>query len=216
MSLRKALDWSGADSALLRFVLVVFLGFQVVHGCFLLAWSTGFVPAATSADLNVLTRDLPPGTAPRPPDVAAHGDVTVEGAGGMEIAFHDPSAAERLMLVAPALITALAAGLVTYLLLRMVMTLDRGDPFVPANVRRMYAIALTVITGALAVPAAGELLGAVLEHRALGTDAAAELSLSLDLDGGVLPLVAVGLVVAALAEVLRRGTRMREDVEGLV
>ncbi|MEU1898700.1 DUF2975 domain-containing protein [Nocardiopsis dassonvillei] len=216
MSLRKALDWSGADSALLRFVLVVLLGFQVVHGLFLLAWSTGLVPAATSAGLNVLTRDLPSGTVPHSPDVAVRGDVTVEGAGGMEIAFHDPSVAERVMLVAPALLTALAAGLVAYLLLRMVLTLDGGDPFVPANVRRMYAIALTVVTGALAVPAAEALLGAVLEHRALGTDATVVFSLSLDLDGGVLPLVAVGLVIAALAEVFRRGTRLREDVEGLV
>lgn len=216
MSLRKALVWSGADSALLRFVLVVFLGFQVVHGLFLVVWGAGFVSADTSAGLNELTRWLPADVPAPPVDVAARGDVTVEGTGRMVITFHDPSAAERLLLVAPALLTTLAIGLVAYLLLRMALTADRGDLFTTANVRRMYAIALTVVIAPMVVLLAETVAGAELERRTVESDAPVLFALTFGLQGGVVPLVLVGLLLAALAEAFRRGTRMREDVEGLV
>ncbi|WP_017572662.1 DUF2975 domain-containing protein [Nocardiopsis halotolerans] len=218
MSLRRALSprWSRADSVLLRYVLVVFLGAQAVHALFLVVWGAGFVAADTSAGLNVLTRPLPSDTPPPPVDVATHGDVTVEGVENMVLTFHDPSVAERLLLVAPELLTALAAGLVGYLLLRMAMTLAKGDPFIPANVRRMFAIALTVIVCAFLVPLTEALTGAELAYRVVETDTAVTLTLSLSLDGGILPLVLVGSVLAALAEVFRRGTQLRADVEGLV
>ncbi|WP_150242579.1 DUF2975 domain-containing protein [Nocardiopsis quinghaiensis] len=218
MSLRRALalSWSRADSAILKFVLVVFLGFQAVHGLFLAVWGAGLVAADTSAGLNVIQRWLPAGTPAPAVEVPARGDVTVEGAERMVITFHDPSQAERLLLVAPSLLTVLAIGLVTYLLLRMAMTLDRGDPFTPANVRRMFAIALTVIAGSILVPVVEAVVGAELGSRAVEPDAPVFFALTLGLEGGVVPLLLVGLVLAALAEVFRRGTRLREDVEGLV
>ncbi len=201
---------------ILRCALVVLLGFQAAHGGFLAAWAEGIVPADASAGLHALRRWLPADVPAPAVEVATRGDVTVKGTEGMLITFHDPSAAERLLLVTPALLAALGAGLVAYLLLRMVMTLAKGDPFTSANARRMFAIAVIVIAGAILVPAVKTIVGAEPESRAGEAENPVLFSLTPSLDEGVLPLLLVGFVLAALAEVFRRGTEPREDVEGLV
>lgn len=214
MSRRHVLLWSRTDSVILTFVLAVFLALQALHGLFLVVWGLGFVRADSRAGLDLLTRPLPSEASASVTGVVPHGNVTVEGVERMVLVFHDPSVGERLLLVAPALLTTLSIGLVAYLLLRMLPSLREGDPFSAANVRRAYTVALTVITGSLLVPACAGVTGAVLESRALGTDPS--LTFTFGLEGGTVPLVLVGLILAALAEIFRRGARLRHDVEGLV
>jgi hypothetical protein len=122
----------------------------------------------------------------------------------------NPSTGERLLYIVGGSALPLVALAVILYLLRIVRTLRRGDPFVPENARRLTAIALLI--------AAGGTLGDLLNNIAIGSlaqgSAAADI-VALVYHVSFLPL-AIGLVVAFLAEVFRRGTRLREDVEGLV
>jgi Protein of unknown function (DUF2975) len=114
-----------------------------------------------------------------------------------------------LYLVGGSTLPLVALAVILYLL-RIVRTLRRGDPFVPENARRLTSIALLV--------AVGGTLGNFVNHVAM--DSLAQRSAASHIVAAVysvsfLPLV-IGLAVAFLAEVFRQGTRLREDVEGLV
>jgi len=91
-------------------------------------------------------------------------------------------------------------------LLAMVDTVRAGDPFVPANARRLQAIAWSL----LALQLLSIVIGAIA--RSVSTPAH-----PLDVDAGfsINAWVAV-LLTFLLARVFAEGTRMREDLEGTV
>ncbi len=125
------------------------------------------------------------------------------------MAFWDLTVGQRaLWVLRPLLVGALAlAGLL--LLRRMVGDTSRGDAFVAANARRMSMLGLVIVA---VTPAT--LLGDLARMPLLEDPRVAEF---VDPSATLLlwPVV-VGLVVGVVAEGFRQGTRLREDVEGLV
>ncbi len=91
----------------------------------------------------------------------------------------------------------------------MVGDTSRGDAFVAANARRMSVLGLVIMA---VTPAT--LLGDLARMPLLEDPRVAEFvepSATL-----LLWPVVVGLIVGVVAEAFRQGTRLREDVEGLV
>ncbi len=129
---------------------------------------------------------------------------------GVSVGVYDPDLAQTLSLIGSEVLVGLVTVAVLALLLLIVRSLRHGDPFVPANARRLYAIAAAVGVGgqaALLLRSWGE--HAVLQHPLVAPYVLQEATLSW------LPLLA-GLGVAVAAEVFRQGTALRRDVEGLV
>ncbi|MFY7066486.1 DUF2975 domain-containing protein [Nocardiopsis changdeensis] len=217
MSKRTPFRWSRADGFVARFILVMAIGVTLFTTVFALVWITPLLPADGSVPANTITVPSPDG-APEsaPPAVPAGPEYGIESEQGMVITFHDPTTVQRLLLVLPGLLAQAAALLVMVNLLRIVRSLDLGDPFVPANALRLRVIALTVLAGTLLVPAAEKVGEGLLRGQALGVDGF-EISYVLIGEGGIsFTMVFVSLLLLGLAEVFRRGTRMRDDVRGLV
>jgi hypothetical protein len=213
------LRWSRTDNLIAHAVLVVAMAVTGLTGLLGLVWITPLIP---SGDGGVVANTV---TVPRPeggpePSVAveaASPDVSVAAPPEVVVAFHDPTALERFLLAAPGLLGIAAVLVVLFMVLRLVQSLDRGEPFVAANVRRVYAIACTVLVGSLVVPVVGAVCDSVLRSRALGADGLVLTTGLFGGEGGIsLALVLTGFLLAALAEVFRRGARLRADVEGLV
>lgn len=123
------------------------------------------------------------------------------------VGFPGPSGTQRWAWVTagPVLVAA-----VLWLILRMLRSARRGDPFTPANLRRMQGLAVLVGVGGTLVAWSGTLLDRwLLENSAVAPIVANGYYFSF------VPLVG-GLLIAALAEVWRRGIQLRDDVEGLV
>lgn len=210
---RSRLRWSRTDSVAMRFVLV--LGMVLVGATMALSllWITTGLSVGGVGQTDRVTVHQPidaPGTVP---DVDLSVDeVTIAAESTMTLVFEDPSALERLMLVLPALLVQAAALVVLSLVLRV----GRGDPFVPANVRRVHTIAFTVIVASILVPAARGLAGLFLQDGVVPAEGMVLASFEITLGSAPLLGLLVGLMLAALAEVFRRGARMRDDVDGLV
>jgi hypothetical protein len=155
--------------------------------------------------------EVAPGAAAAVPGApAGGGPVTLEALDEARLAFTDPSVAQRTLLELPTIAGGALALLVIYLLVRIVRTVHAGDPFVPANARRLGLIATTILVGALLGPAVTTIAtGAAVWD----TPVAALITPGVTIDA---PLAVSGLLTAMLAEVFRRGTRLREDTEGLV
>lgn len=210
---RSRLRWSRTDSVAMRFVLV--LGMVLVGATMALSllWITTGLSVGGIGQSDRVTVHQPidaPGTVP---DVELSvDDVTIAAESTMTLVFEDPSALERLMLVLPALLVQAAALVVLSLVLRV----GRGDPFVPANVRRVHTIAFTVIVASILVPTARGLAGLFLQDGAVPAEGMVLASFEITLGSAPLSGLLVGLMLAALAEVFRRGARMRDDVDGLV
>ncbi|MFL6079024.1 MAG: DUF2975 domain-containing protein [Ornithinibacter sp.] len=123
----------------------------------------------------------------------------------------DPGAAQRLVALVPGILLAVLVVLSCWCIVLLLRTVASGDPFDPANVTR-----LRIIAGALVVGApVGYLLQLVSDAVVLGGLDLGGLDLTFTLDIPWLPMVA-GLVVAMLAEAFKAGSRLRDDVDGLV
>ena len=155
-------------------------------------------------------------TSPELPTVAGRGEVAPGDALEATIPTHttigvyDPDLRQFVGLIGSEMLTALLTMAVLTMLLLIVRTLRRGDPFIPANARRLYAIAAVVGIGgqaAVLLRAWGET--AVLGHLMVAPYLFQGTHITF------VPLVA-GLGVAVAAEVFRQGAVLREDVEGLV
>lgn len=175
-----------------------------------------YVPTVeVTLDYRTVLRD--PGTSPfRFPDIT--GRVITPGDGlefllptRTKVMVWEPDLRQRIAVAGAPALRGLLALAVLALLLLMVRTLRSGDPFVPANARRMYAIAAIVGLGA---PLA-DLLGQWGRHGVLENPTVAPLVLRESYHFSLLPL-AIGVAIAVAAEVFRQGTVLRADVEGLV
>jgi len=97
------------------------------------------------------------------------------------------------------------------MLLRFMRDISVGTPFEPAQVTRLRAIAGLLLIGVpITYFARLSIDGALLSDLDLG---GIDLAVSLDLPW--LPMT-LGLITALLAEAFKVGTRLRDDVEGLI
>ena len=129
---------------------------------------------------------------------------------GARVAVFDPDLRQQFGLVGAPVLGGLVTVAVLGLLLLMVRTLRRGDPFIPANGRRLLWIAALVGIGgqaAVLLTAWGRL--GILEHPRVAPYVVHDVPISF------LPLLA-GFGIAILADVFRRGTQLRREVDGLV
>ena len=188
-------------------MLVITVGFLWV-----LAGITPLLPAYD--DMIPTVVDQPEGAPNTVPGVEpVRDDVTVSGTGDMVLTFSDPSTWERFMIALPVLLRLATGFIVFYLLLKLVKSLGAGDPFNPRNARRVYGIAITVLAATVLGAVTDGFTAVRLQQAAVGESS---LLFSLHLDSGTFSGLFIGFLLVALAEVFRRGTRMREDVEGLV
>lgn len=97
------------------------------------------------------------------------------------------------------------------LLLRLLARAGRGEPFIAGSVRLLRMLAVVILAYGVLIPFLPTLTGMMVAWPSSADGAVAGLLSPFSL----LPLV-VGLLVAALAECFRVGTRLRNDVEGLV
>ena len=89
-------------------------------------------------------------------------------------------------------------------------TLRDGDPFTPVNGRRILTISLLLIGAGLTE---GPIRGLLAWTQVNGTPAEPLVDIGYSIS---IQQIGFGLLLAALAEIFRRGARMRADVDGLV
>lgn len=129
---------------------------------------------------------------------------------GSTAAVYDPDLAQGLGLIGSEVLRAMLTIAVLALLLLLVRSLRHGDPFVPANARRLYAIAAVVgLGGQAAVLLEWWGRTMVMEHPLVAPYVLEGAHISFA------PLLA-GLGIAVAAEVFRQGAELRREVEGLV
>lgn len=148
---------------------------------------------------------------PTPEEPYPPGTLTFTAVDSGIVRVWDPTFPQWAGLVGPGLmVRGLTLGTLVLLFL-VVRSLKRGDPFTLANSRRLLGIAALVGIGGQAA-----LWLHTWGRQLVITDpAVAPYSIDSPDWTDIRPLL-VGLAVYVLADVFRRGTRMREDVEGLV
>lgn len=133
------------------------------------------------------------------------------GAGTVEVLLPELGAPWRLLDLLPGVLMAAMVVLGCWLLVSVMRTVAAGDPFHPSNVRRMRAVGGLLVLGAPVVHFFDRAVtDALLAQYDLG---GVEVVALLTVPG--LPVLA-GMVVALLAEAFKGGSRLRDDVEGLV
>ena len=132
--------------------------------------------------------------------------------GGAEVTLADASGMLWLLTLLPALVVAAAAPLVTGPLLGLVRTIQRGESFSDAAVRRLRVVGLTLLLAPWAHHALTGIANAAVLEEAFGQ----EFWFSVVIPAGTLAISALGLALGAVAEAFRQGARLRDDVEGLV
>lgn len=128
------------------------------------------------------------------------------------VQIHDPTATQILLSVAMDLSQALLFIAVLWLLRGIARSVREGDPFVPANVRRLRAIGFWLVVGGIAVEVVNASLRTALYDRLPATFG------NIGTEGFTVPgnFLLAGLGAFILAEVFAHGLRLREDVEGTV
>lgn len=126
------------------------------------------------------------------------------------VVVQEPTATQYGWDLVPSVLLLAVAVAVAWLLLGIARSLRTGDPFTSANAARLRVLGVGLIVGGTFVPVSQSIAfeGVV---GPLVTDGPHAWTLELSL----LPALS-GLLVLFLAEVFARGTRLREDVEGLV
>ncbi|GGK70767.1 hypothetical protein Ppa06_35670 [Planomonospora parontospora subsp. parontospora] len=193
----EGITWAGAGLALLG---IAFCLYQIFDGSDVGTRHVIVNPylTATGADDPAPVPTGPPGTVRL---VTSSFDRT--------LAVIDPDLSQRFLLLLPELLLTIMLGAVAVVLLQLIRTFREGDPFIPANARRLAVIGVL-------------LLGIAFLPRV------EVLSLNMLLSGTPLENVGiqnsedfywalfVGFTVLALAEVFRQGSRLRSDTQGLV
>lgn len=132
--------------------------------------------------------------------------------GDVVVTLADASATARVVTLVPGLILCLAVVLVAVQLVPLLRSIESGEPFVAASVRRLRVIALIVMITPALLLVAHALAGVVVSTEALtGAPFALDLTFS-----GVFVGLAAGLMIAAIAQAFTRGAQLRADTDGLV
>lgn len=138
--------------------------------------------------------------------------------GRVTVSIPDASAGTWVATLAPGLITCLIAGVLVWLVWRLLGGIQAGRPFVAGSVAWLRAIAATLILGPIPLGAAfGFANGSVTAAAISQIPPTPIILLTIDssASNGWL-LVGLGLLVAAIAEAFAKGARLQEDVDGLV
>ncbi|MFH9107155.1 DUF2975 domain-containing protein [Streptomyces albus] len=200
--------WSPTDSRLLEAVLVLAAALVGLFGVLLPALGVaGLVDPQDTRETETLTTTRVPGAVTD--SVAGHG-MTLAGTHHADLVLADPTAAQRLLLALPDIVNSLFLLLVLALLLKIARTLRDGDVFVPVNARRLSVIGLMVLVQTVVAPVLTALTTQLLVR---GTPLAEQVPFSATFTGAY---VLLAFLVLALAEVFRRGAKLRADTEGLV
>ena len=123
----------------------------------------------------------------------------------------DPSAGQRLFALVPGLLVAVLVVLSCWCIVLLLRTVAAGDPFDPLNVTRLRVVAGALVLG---VPVA-YVLEVVSDAMVLTSLDVGGLDITFLLEIPWVPMVA-GMVVAMVAEAFKAGSRLRDDVDGLV
>lgn len=198
-----AARWTKIDSRFLE--LLIGLGLLLVglfQALFPILGVTGPFPP-------VDTRDVDLRSTARVPDLGAGGTV-LRGTRHAELAVGDPGLGDRVLLAAPEVLRAALIIAILSILMRMAATFRTGDVFVPANVRRLFAISTAVLLLGTAAPALDMLTTNALVSGTPIEDAV-EIGFAVRAD-----TVLLAILIAALAGAFGHGARLRADTEGLV
>lgn len=122
----------------------------------------------------------------------------------------DPTPLDRTVYVVSRASAPLLGLVIIWLFLGVARAIREGDPFTGASVRRLTLLAGTVTAGGIGVNLIWEMADNLLISRTILSSV-----IALDYTLSFIPLVA-GAAIAALAGAFRHGSRLREDVEGLV
>ena len=195
--------WSRYDSHVLE--LLIGLGLLLVglfQALFPILGVTGPFPPIDTRDVTLRSTSQVPHL--------ASGGTALRGTHHAELAVDDPGLGDRLLLAAPEVARAVLIVVILSILMRMAATLRTGDVFVPANVRRLFAISTAVLLLGAAVPA----LDMVTTNALVGgTPLAPAVEVGFMLRASDILLA---VLIAALAGAFAHGARLRADTEGLV
>jgi hypothetical protein len=198
MNLREQLrkpDWLKELQAVLVFCLVVVGVFGV------------FAAVDVVAGESIVVR-LPASAVTGDTDFGLREGATVAAAQDLEVAVTDPTMGQRLAWVLTSLPSYVVVVTVLALLVWIVRHARRGDPFTPATVRRLRALAVVTLAGCLA--------------GLVETGAAFYLSGTVASDGIVadwsppVHWLLAGFGLFAVAELIKRGCAMRAELETVV
>lgn len=132
-----------------------------------------------------------------------------------ELLIADPSTRQRLLDLLPGLGYVVVVAALAWLLFRLMRSIGRGDPFAAANVRRLrqmaglLAVGWTVVYFAEATCSFAILAGVDLDGTGLAGGPRTVLTLP------IVPFV-LGVIAALVAEAFKAGSRLQDDVAGLV
>lgn len=200
--------FSRADSAATRILLsLIFAGTALVALVLpALAWLRGsaltrVVDTGLAGTVTVSSATLRPG-------------VELTWPGTAQVRLEDPSGGVWAWQVAAGAALTLAVGIGAVLLIGLLRRIQQEREFSKSTVLLLRLLALTIVTGVMAVTlldsiATAEIIGAAFDQDKMSV------SLTVISVPQVVAL-AIALVVAASAEVIARGERLSEDVEGLV
>ncbi len=148
------------------------------------------------------------------PEEAGQYTLAVESA---TLEIDNPSVWQRLLLGLPAVLVASAVAFVGWQLLGVARCMRNGDLFSEASVRRIRLSGIVTLVGGLVAALIGPLMALpVIDSARDDFDAAGGPNPLVTSAEGSFTGIGVAILFFALAEILRRGARLRRDVEGLV
>jgi hypothetical protein len=133
------------------------------------------------------------------------------GPGDYDVIIHDPTVLQRVLDLLPGLGWLVLVLACCWIVLKVMDDIGRGDPFQPGNVRRLRVLALLLVIG-WPVLVSLQVMASLAVTADLGLD---DLGPRAGFTFPFLPVL-VGVVVALLAEAFKAGSRLRDDVDGLV
>ena len=147
----------------------------------------------------------------RPRDVASF---TWDG--DLDVSLDEADIGLKLLAALPGSLAALAIAVVCMLLLLVVLDTHHGQPFLSDNARRLRGVAFVIFFAAVLIPLAHAWANQEIMTAAVQPEGR-EFSGLFDFElGTTVQWSLVGLFVLTIAEVFRIGSRLADDVEGLV
>lgn len=122
----------------------------------------------------------------------------------------EPDTGQRIIWIVWQVTPPLVALAGTWLVLGIVRSARRGDPFVAANERRLWSLASVVAVGGMVASLVGGMAETFLLQRSAAADRV-DIAFTLSF----LPIV-IGVGIAVLASVWHVGIELRDDVDGMV